>query len=148
MEIINSDDMPVRMMAEIALGEHLYHSPAWTMISCYRDILAEPDIEETSSMLLLRDENKNYIGASFFNNEFCDQNYWGCNIQMYVHPNHRGNGYAKLLFTEMNNFLKKKEWNGIIYCGCGIQGSIDFWNQMNKLHVDEPEKYFQVCLNY
>lgn len=146
MEIITPDDMPVKVLAEMALNEGLYHSPAWTMISCYRDILTNPDIEETSVLLLLRDENKNCIGAAFFNDEFGDYNYWGTNIQMYVNPKHRGQGYAKLLFTTMNNYLKKTGWDGTLFCGFGIDGSGTFWNQMNKLHLNEPAKYYQVCL--
>lgn len=145
MEIITSDDVPVRVLAEIALKEHLFHSPAWTMISCYRDILSDPEIAETSVMMLLRDDEQNYIGATFFNDEFSNT-YWGTNIQMYVNPQYRGQGYAKLLFTKMNNFLKKKEWDGTLFCGFGIEGSGNFWNQMNKLHLNAPEQYLRVCL--
>ncbi|AMM43988.1 hypothetical protein FDG95_gp554 [Pectobacterium phage vB_PcaM_CBB] len=146
MEILTPDNMPVKVLAEMALNEGLYHSPAWTMISCYRDIITNPDVEETSVMLVLRDDEQNCIGATFFNDEFCDY-YWGTNIQMFVKPQYRGQGYAKLLFTQLNNYLKKSGWNGTLFCGYGVEGSGNFWYQMNKLHLNEPEQYCQVCLN-
>lgn len=147
MQIISSDEVPVQELAQLALDSHLYHSPGWTIIRCFQDVISEPDIADTSKILLLQDDEQKNIGTVFFNDDF-NYNYWGTNIQMYVKPEHRGNGYAKTLFIELNKRLKKCGWDGTIYSGYGIGGSDTFWGQMNSLHEEKPDDFYKVVLTY
>lgn len=141
MKIITSDDLPVKVLADLALKEKLYHHPDWTLISCYRDILGNPDIEKSSTMLIMCNDQHETVGSVFFNEEYSGFYYWGTSIQMYIKPQFRGFGYAKTLFIALNDFLKQKDWNGVFHCGFGIDGSDDFWYKMSLLHRENPMKF-------
>lgn len=145
MVILNSESLPARVLAEMAINDELYHSPAWTIISCFRGVLDDPEIEESTTMMLLKDDDYNSVGVVYFNDEYSDYAF-GTNVQMFIKPEYRGKGYAKLLFTELTKLLKEKGWNGTLYSGYGVNGSATFWNRMNALHTNEPEKYYHLIM--
>lgn len=147
MEIITSEMIPVRLLAERAIQDCLYHSTAWTIISCYRNVLADPEVEESTTMLLMQDDNKNSVGAVYFNDVFTEYA-WDTNIQMFIKEEYRGRGYAKDLFIALTNLLKKSGWEGMFDSGYGIPGSASFWSRMSDLHEKEPEKYYQLHMSY
>lgn len=144
MKIITSDDLPITELSKIALDSKLYECPTWTMISCYRDILYNPDIEKTSELILLKNNLGKYIGSMFHNYEY-SYRYWGTNIQVFVKEEYRMKGYGKRLYTEMNKRLIKNKFDGILEAGCGTNGSLTFWDKMNDLNKEESDKYLKLA---
>ena len=146
MKIITPDDMPIVEMAKLALNNKLYHRPDWTLIRCWQDIINDPDVAETSSVLLLQDDD-NIIGAVFHNNAF-SHNYWGTNIQAFVKENYRERGYGKMLYKAMNKRLIEKGFDGYLYAGRGVNGSLTFWDKMGGLHDEDCEHFLPLESTY
>lgn len=143
MKIITPDDLPISELARIALDSELYHSPSWTIITCYRDIINDINVAETSELILLKSNFGKYIGAMFHNDEF-GHRYWGTNIQAFIKEEHRLKGYGKMLYTEMNKRLITKGFDGSFEAGCGVLGSLTFWDKMSNLHEENSNQYLEL----
>lgn len=146
MVIISSDDFPISELAQIALDSKLYHSPTWTIIRCYQDIINENEVEITSELILIKNDLGKYVGAMFHNDEF-NYRYWGTNIQVFIKKEHRLKGYGKMLYTEMNKRLVNKGFTGSFDAGSGVAGSLTFWGKMNDLHEKNSNQYFKLDAN-
>lgn len=135
MKFITTDEHSIQELASIALKNHLYQSPAWTLITCYEDILADDEIAKNSKLIIISVDGV-YAGAIFHNEE--DRwSYHDTNIQVYVKPEFRCNGYAKALYAEMNKALISSHYNGTLSAGYGVNGSLSFWGKMNELHSSQ-----------
>lgn len=143
MKIITPDDLPISELAQIALDSELYHSPNWTIITCYRDIINESEVASTSELILLKSEFGKYIGAMFHNDEFSHR-YWGTNIQAFIKEEHRLKGYGKMLYKEMNKRLLTKGFDGSFDAGRGVTGSLVFWGKMGELHEENSNQYYEL----
>jgi GNAT superfamily N-acetyltransferase len=143
MKIITSDNIPISELAQIALDSELYHSPTWTIIHCYRDIIQDSDVAKTSELILLKSDLGKYIGAMYHNNEYSHR-YWGTNIQAFIKEEHRLKGYGKMLYKELNKRLIEKGFEGSFEAGSGVIGSLNFWGKMNDLHTENADQYFEL----
>lgn len=144
MKIISSTDVDVRILAQHAIDAGLYQSKDWTLYNCFIDILSDDDIADTSKILMLQDDFGKYIGVVFHNDE-CSGFYWGTNIQMFIKSEHRGNGYAKMLYRELNKLLISEGFDGMLYAGEGVTGSMTFWSKMEALHQVDENNYLMLA---
>ena len=146
MKIITSDDMPNAELAQLAIDSYLYHSPFWTLINCLDDVIENEDIAKTTQILILQDESGENIGIVYHNDVYSD-NYWNTNIQMFIKEKHRGKGYAKLLYKELNSRLIKQNFIGKLKAGEGVRGSITFWDKMHNLYSNNESEYLDICVS-
>ncbi|QOI71901.1 hypothetical protein pEaSNUABM47_00425 [Erwinia phage pEa_SNUABM_47] len=133
MKLLTTSDFKTQHLAKMCVESHLFHSYAWTLFQCFTDVMDDEDIANTSEIMILQDDSGKNIGTIFHNHEY-ESNYWGTNIQVFVIESERGKGYGKLLYKEMNKLLIQKKFDGTLYAGSGIQGSMDFWGKMAELH--------------
>lgn len=139
MKFLTANEHSIRELATIALENKLYHSPEWTLIRCYEDILGDDDIADNSKLIILT-INGEYAGVVFHNEE--DRwSYYDTNIQVYVKPEFRGCGYAKVLYAEMNKALIAGHFSGTLSAGHGVEGSLSFWGKMNDLHSTNSSEF-------
>ncbi|SOK58699.1 hypothetical protein [Yersinia phage fHe-Yen9-04] len=131
MKTLTTSDFKIQELSKMCIDSHLFHSYTWTMFQCFNDVIDDDEIAKNSEIIILQDDFGKNIGAIFHNDE---NHYFGTNIQVFVLESKRGNGYGKFLYKEMNKFLIKQKFDGTLYAGSGIVGSMDFWDKMSKLH--------------
>lgn len=134
MKFLTKHTHKITSLALLAISEELYESPSWAMIRAYNDILGNADIAKSSEIIILQNDEEQYIGTVFFNDKYADYNYCGVNTMMYIRPEFRKKGYATELVKKLNKRLNSRHFDGNLTTGQGINGSSVFWNKMGRLN--------------